>query len=171
MTTFSAQVSTSLGGAALQHHQDAVAAEAAAQIGGRQLRAQQLGQLRHEILAGDHADGVLDVDEPVGLQVGELAHAALHVLRRALAHRRNEVALLQEPRGGVVLDRLGELYLQIVVLLLQRRDGDAHGGLVLVVRARQRQFERERGAVREQRLHLQSVIATICPAGMRPARL
>ena len=104
---------------------------------------------------------MLNVDESVELQVRDLAHAALHVLRRALAHRGDHVSLLQELRGGVVLDRVGKLHFQIAVFLLQRRDGDAHRGLVLVVRPRQRQFQRERRAVREQRLHLQAVVAPL----------
>ena len=77
----------------------------------------------------------------------------------ALAHRGDHISLLQELSGGVVLDRIGKLYFQIAVFLLQRRDGDAHRGLVLVVRARQRQFQRERRAVREQCLHSQAVVA------------
>ena len=82
--------------AALEQHQEAVAAEAAAQIGGGELRAQQFGELRHEVLAREHADGVLDLDEAVGLDVGELAHAALHAAGAALADRGDQIALLQE---------------------------------------------------------------------------
>ncbi len=109
--------------AALEQDQEAVAAEAAAQVGGGQLRAQQFGELRHEVLAGEHADGVLDFDEAVRLDVGELAHAALHAVRAALAHRGDQVALLQKARRGVVLDRIGEPHFEIVVFLVRRRDG------------------------------------------------
>jgi len=42
--------------------------------------------------------------------VRDLAHAALHVLRRTLAHGREHVTLLQKLRGGVVFDGIGELH-------------------------------------------------------------
>ena len=65
---------------------------------------------------------MLNLDEAVGLDVGELAHAALHALRRALAHGGDQIALLQKLRRGVVLDRVGELHFEIAILLVQRRD-------------------------------------------------
>ncbi len=77
-TTFSAQVSTSRAVPRSSRIKKAVAAEAAAQIRGRELRAQQVGELGHEVFAGKHADGALDFDETVRLDMGELAHAALH---------------------------------------------------------------------------------------------
>ena len=85
-------------GAALEQDQEAVAAESAAQVVGGELHAQQLGELRHEVLAREHADRVLDLDEAVGLDVGELAHAALHAVGAALLDRGDQIALLQEAR-------------------------------------------------------------------------
>ena len=81
--------------------------------------AQQLRELRHEILAREHADRILDLEEAVGFDVGELAHAALHAVGAALAHRGDQIALLQEARRGIVLDRVGELHLEVVILLLR----------------------------------------------------
>ena len=85
-------------GTAFEHDQEAVAAEPAAQIGGRQLHAQELRELRHEILAREDADRILDLEEAVGFDVGELAHAALHGVRAARVHGGDQIALLQEAR-------------------------------------------------------------------------
>ena len=59
------------------------------------------------------------------------------------------------------LHRVGELHLEIAVFLVQRRDGDAHRGLILVVGLGQHQFERQVGAVRQQRLHFEAVAAPL----------
>ena len=40
-------------------------------------------------------------------------------MRAALAHRGDQIALLQKARRGVVLDRVGELHLEIVILLVR----------------------------------------------------
>ncbi len=94
-----------------------IAAESAAQVGRRQLQAHQFRELRHEILAREDSDRILDLEEAVGLDVCELAHAALHGMGATLANRRDQVALLQKARRRVALDGIGELYLEIVILL------------------------------------------------------
>src|ERR1700690_874870 len=128
--------------AALEHHQDSVAAESAAQIGRRQLSAHQFRELRHEILAREDSDRILNIEEAIGLDVRKLANAALDGMGATLADRRNQVALLEKSRRGVVLDRIGELYLEIVILLVVRRYADARGRLVLVIGPGQRQYQR-----------------------------
>ncbi len=143
------------GRAAFQQDNQAVAAEAAAEIGGRQLRAQQVGELGHEILAREHADGLLNFDEAVRLDEREPAHAALHGVRATFAYRGDHIALLQKARRGVVLDGIGELYLEIAVLLLRRGYRYAHGRLVLVVGLGEEQLERQTRTVREQRLYFE----------------
>ena len=101
--------------AALEQNQESVAAEASAQIVGRELHAHHFGELPHEVLAREHADRALNLGEPVGLDVGELAHAALHGMCATLGDGGDEIALLQEAGRGIVLDRVGELQLEIVI--------------------------------------------------------
>ena len=79
-------------------------------------------------------------------------------VRAARVHCGDQIALLQKARRGVVLDRIGELHLEVVILLVARRNADARGRLVLVVGARQRQHQRQARAVGEKRLNLQSMI-------------
>ncbi len=101
---------------------------------------------------------MLNVGEPIGLDVRELPHAALDADGAAFADLRDQVTLLQEARGGIVLDRLVQARLKIHVLLFVGGDADAGRGFVLVVGLRQRQLEAQSGAVGEQRLHLQGVV-------------
>ncbi len=148
--------------AALEQDQEAVAAEASAEVVGGELEAQRLGELADEVLAREHADGGLDLGEAVGLHVGELAHAAFHGVGAALLDGGEQVTLLQEAGRGIVLHRMRELQLEVVIgALVVRRDADARRRLVLVVRARQGQRQRHARAVREQRLHLERVIGPL----------
>ena len=156
-TTFSAQVSTSRAVPRSSKTSKPLPPKRPHRSRGGQLRAQQFGELRHEIFAREYADGVLDFDETVRLDVGELAHAALHAECAALAHRGYQVALLQKAGRGVVLDGIGELHFEIVILLVRRRYGNANGGFILVVGLGEQQFERQGRAVRQQRLHLEAV--------------
>src|SRR4029077_1031648 len=116
--------------AALQQDEKAVAAESSAEIRRRELHSEQIGELRHEVLAREDADRMLNVREPVGLDVRELPDAALDADGAALADRGDEVTLLQEARGGIVLDRLVQSRFKIVVLLAIGGDADAGRGLV-----------------------------------------
>ena len=146
------------GGAALEHHQKAVSTEAAAKIGGGELHPHQLRKLPHEILAREHADRILDVDEAVGFDVGELAYAALHAVGAARMHRGNQIALLQKVSRGVVLDRVRELHLEVVILVCARRYADARGRLALVIGFGQGEHERQARSVRKQGLNLEAVV-------------
>ena len=74
-----------------------------------------------------------------------------------LADRLDQVALLEKARRGIVLDGFGELYLEIVVLLVARRYADARGRLALVVGPRERENQRQCGAIRKQGSHIETV--------------
>ena len=124
--------------------------------------AQRLGELADEVLAGEHADRVLDLGEAVGLHVGELAHAALHGVGAALLDGGEQIALLQEAGRCVVLDRMRELQLKVVIgALVVRRNADARRRLVLIIRLGESERQRHARAVGEQRLDLQRVIGPL----------
>ncbi len=145
-------------GAAVEEDQKSVAAESAAKVIRGEMHAHELGELRHEVLAREHADGRLDLRETVGLDVGELAHAALHRVRAAFPDRGDQIPLLQEACGRIVLHRVRKLNFEITILAVVRGNADARGGLVLIIRPGERENQRQVGAVRQQRLNLEAVV-------------
>jgi len=103
---------------ALEQDEKTVAAKSSAEVRRRELHSEQVGELRHEILARQDADRMLKVGEPVGLDVRELPDAALDADGAALADGGYEVTLLQEVCGGIVLYRLVQARFKVQVLLV-----------------------------------------------------
>ncbi len=145
--------------AALQQSQELHSAHAPDDLLGVQGVFQNLRELDQNLFARGDADVALDRGELVELDQREVTHATSGGAGESLGQRLEQLAPVQESRGGIRADGFRDVRCHLALVPLASGHDQAHTGLSFVLTQGEHDLHRQHRAVGEQSAHLEGVIA------------